>query len=123
MEKIIGQLSPAEYWEYRTQVEEMNHKDSLLKLSISELKLLEATVKEHKLLSEIAQLRVSLHRNIIVGQKQVEYTQSKTEYTTFRDNLGVRLGHPLEGCIISDIDFSVSVFENETQEESLPEPK
>lgn len=101
-------LSPAEYWEWRTTISEMDTKKEVLKTRELELKLLEKD-------AELVSLRLVMHRNVIIKSSQDAYQQSLDEYKRFKSVLEERLDLSLDGKMIDDVTFEIKEIPNETK--------
>jgi hypothetical protein len=96
----VAKLTPAEYWEWRTTISEMN--EANLKAKISELE-----VKLSGKDTEIMALRTKLlHATAVHGVKNI-VEKSKEEYSKMKGRIEDRLGFSLNSKMIDDITLEV----------------
>jgi hypothetical protein len=98
--KIRTALSPAEYWEWRTTIQELEtHKQKLLNTEL-QLKLLQ---KE----SEIHAVRQQLFQRTRMDAAKNALQQAHSEYERFKGVLEKSLGQSLSNKVIDDITFEI----------------
>ena len=98
-EKQVPSLTPAQYWEWRTTIEEMNHLETKFKMS-----QLYATSLEKEL--EIQRLKANLYKEI-VKQHQTNWESGKKEYERFKEVLEKEHNISLNNKIIDDVTFEI----------------
>ena len=103
---LIGQLSPRDYWEWRTTVTEVEVER--LKASVAELKF-QALQKD----LENSQLKMQIFRLTALKDSSDQFKTVKTGADKWKESLEGRLGFKLSGCIIDDVTFEVKRLEDE----------
>jgi hypothetical protein len=100
-------LSPAEYWEWRTTISDMD----LAKFRLAKTEL------EYKLLlkdSELMVARQQLFLKTRMDAARDGVTNAKAEYDRFKGDLEKSLGQSLSGKIIDDVTFEIKDLPDET---------
>ena len=107
MEEKRTALSPAEYWEWRTTIAELDvARHNLMKAEL-EFKLMQ---QEAEILNVRQQLFV---RTRLQGAKD-KYREFQNEYERYKLELEKTLGESLSGKVIDDVTFEVKPLPDET---------
>ncbi len=93
-------LTPAEYWEWRTTIAEMQIAQLQLRCNELEVKVL---AKD----AEILATRTKLHSVSAVGGAQKRLDEAKAEYARIKEALEGRLGVSLNKKVIDDVTYEV----------------
>ena len=99
LKEKLPQLTPGQYWEWRTTIEEMQHSSLKLKHSRLTHSLMERDI-------EIQKLKAIIYKNRI-KEFEAQYDLSKKEYERFKESLEKDLGVSLSNKVIDDITFEV----------------
>lgn len=97
---ILGQLTKADYWEWRTTIEEQ--KTAKLELELATLKLggMEKDI-------ELSKLKAALYRiNVITHHKEILKLRDD-EYNRIKKQLEETIGSELKDCVIDEITYEV----------------
>lgn len=92
-------LTAAQYWEWRTTIEEL--KSAKLSDEVTKLKrdAMEREIENKK-------LRLALFKDVLRASAH-QSKKAKDEYDRYKKVLEGELEMALDGCVISDVDFSV----------------
>ena len=88
----VAKMSPAQYWEWRTTVEEMNHAETKLKLKELEIKISDreaAIIDRERKIKSIQLQKLNENRDKI-----------KSDYKVFQENLEKKLNVNLTDTVI-----------------------
>lgn len=96
---ILGTLSPADYWEWRTSVTELEKADYELKYRQCLLAMMEKDV-------ELSRLRMGIYKQEIESFKD-KVSSIKKDYEVFKKKLEDKSGYSLNNCVIDDVTFEV----------------
>lgn len=102
-------LSPAQYWEWRTTIAEMEIAKEKHKTAHAEFKLLQ---KEAENLS----IRTQLFIRTRMEAAKAEVQTTSTEYARFKEVLEKDLGQSLNKKLIDDVTFEIRELPDETQQ-------
>lgn len=92
--EILAVLSPEDYWEWRTSVEEMEHAKTKYDLYLFKLRIMEKDIR-------LLQLETALFKSTI-KQMADEKDLMKEEYNKFKTKLENKYGLSLSDCLIRD---------------------
>lgn len=101
----IAKLTPAQYWEWRTSVEEKSHEDTRVRVAQLRQQIAELQVSEAKLRAQLAANDV---KEALMHQKRIT-----DDYHAFRMKLETELGVGLRGCTINPYSYEVSLHDTE----------
>lgn len=93
-------LTPAEYWEWRTTIAEMQIAQLNFRVASLEVKLL---AKD----AEVIAARIKLHSVSAVGGTQKRLDEAKAEYARIKTALEGRLGVSLNQKVIDEVTYEV----------------
>jgi len=93
-EEVLAVLSPADYWEWRTTVEELDHSDTKLVNMNLKLKLMET---QQRMLS----MEMALFRNQVSDATETKELAMQ-EYKKFKEKLEEIYEISLSDCVIRD---------------------
>lgn len=100
---ILGTLTPAEYWEWRTSVTELQKADFELKYKQCLLAMMEKD-------ADIARLRMAIYKQELVSFTD-KVSSVKSDYDSYKKKLEDKLGYSLNNCVIDDVTFEVKKIE------------
>lgn len=103
----LPRLTPAEYWEWRTTIAEMETAKANHRCVEMEVKLLS---KE----AEILAVRTQLHRSAKLEGARKQSVDMQAEYARIKEALEGRLGVSLSGKVIDEITYEVKELPNES---------
>lgn len=104
----MAKLNWAQYWEWRTTIEEMNH---------AKTKYEKASVEygSRQKDAEIVRLGCALFKPKVDFEK-ANFDAAKSEYDRFKKKLEETLGQSLDGCVIDEVTLEVKKLETENKE-------
>lgn len=99
MERVVGALTPAQYWEWRESIEEMFHAKTKAELSACKLSLMEKDI-------EISKLRSIIYKETVKAHGKLREDSAK-RYEMLRARLEGELGYSLADKVIDELTFEV----------------
>lgn len=105
--RVVGRLTAAEYWEWRTTVAEMRTADVEYELAQSRSGLLKRDV-------EIAHLKAQLHIMSVEPAMQAKAEAARAEYEATKARLEKAHGFSMKNAVIDET-FAVRVLEDSAQ--------
>lgn len=106
-------LSPAQYWEWRTTISEMQTAQAQHKISELELKLMQKD-------AEIQIARIQLFQKLKVEQSQKSFEAAQAEYKRFKEVLEKDLDVSLNDKIIDEVTFEIKDVPKENNNKKTP---
>jgi hypothetical protein len=97
--EVIAMLTPADYWEWRTSIEEMKQQELKVELATLRQKYLETETK-------CLNLQAALFTQTL-KQTTAQRDNYKKEYLAHIEKLENKYGVDLKDCIIGDINYEV----------------
>lgn len=97
--EIIGKLKPANYWEWRTLIAEMQNANLELKAKEHLLALMEKDL-------ELYRLKTAMFKRDMESSKE-RVVQTKNDYEEYKKKLETKIKHSLNNCVIDDISHEV----------------
>lgn len=115
MEEDKKKLTSEQYWQYRTQLEEVDRLNLELKLLLMriEYKKLEIKNKEQSIIIDKYSMKSDASAVTI---KRQEIEQSEAEKKAYLESLENELGIDMKNVAISDLDFSITPLDEPNQE-------
>lgn len=98
-DEVIAVLDGAEYWEWRTSIEEMEHAKTRVELAHARYKVLELS-------QQIGAIQLNQFKTTVSNSLSAQ-ADSKTSYDAHVKKIEEKYGIELKGCIIGDIDYEV----------------
>jgi predicted transcriptional regulator len=99
----IAKLTPAQYWEWRTSLEELSHEDTRVEVARLRQRIAELKVSEAQLEAKVAD----------VGAREAQIHRSKlnADFHQFRERLEKELGISLRNCTIHPYSYEVTLHD------------
>lgn len=109
MDEIIGQVSPAEYWEFMCTIEQMQ-KSQLVK-KVAELELL---VHERNI--TVAELKRRNYKDIL-SKSLSDMADCEVEYKRVKAKIEESIGMSLDACAIDPVTFEIKKLADEPKKQ------